>query len=387
MPSAVNRVKINPELLVWARKRARIDVSDLVTRFAKFVEWERGIAHPTLRQLEDFANKVHVPIGYLFLKTPPIETLPVPDFRTLRGNNFDRPSPNLLDTIYLCQQRQEWYRDYARIQGNDPLDFVATVSQETPVVEIARTMRDRLEISIEDRKQIRTVTEALHQLSEKAESVGVLVMASSIVGSNSHRKLEVEEFCGFALVDDFAPLVFLNSADSKSAQTFTLAHELAHIWLGSSGVFDATTGAQPDDSNEQWCNAVAAEFLLPLADLHREYRLQSPLPDELQRLTRLFKVSTLVVLRRILDGGYIDLTEFKRVFETEMGRIKKLETAEGGGGDFYRTLGVRVGKRFARAVISYTLEGQSSFTEAFRMLGIRKTETFYRTAENLGVVR
>ena len=110
----MTRIPVNPELLTWARERAGLESLALAGRFPKLSEWEAGELQPTLRQLEDFARAVHVAVGYLFLPAPPQEPLPIPDFRTLADRDLSRPSPNLLDTIYLCQQRQDWFRDYAR---------------------------------------------------------------------------------------------------------------------------------------------------------------------------------------------------------------------------------------------------------------------------------
>ena len=382
----MNRIPVNRELLTWARERAGLNTLELAGRFPKLGEWEDGTLLPTLRQLEEFARTVHVPIGYLFLPAPPQEALPIPDFRTLADRVVARPSPNLLDTIYLCQQRQDWFRDYARVHALAPLVFVGSVRIQDSPERVAEAMRQALALSVRDRQRLPTWTDALRQLAAKAEDAGVLVMASSILGSNSHRKLDVEEFRGFALADDLAPLVFINAADSKAAQMFTLAHELAHLWLGESGVSDPVAGQPPAQRVERWCNAVAAEFLVPLAALRSEHEADVPVGDQIQRLARIFKVSTLVTLRRLFDARFIDKATLWQSYRDELARIRALDRGGTGGGDFYRTLGARTGRRFARAVLSSTLEGQTLFQDAFRMLGVRKTATFYQAARELGVM-
>ncbi|MHB1657644.1 MAG: ImmA/IrrE family metallo-endopeptidase [Burkholderiales bacterium] len=299
----MTRIPINPDLLTWARERAGLDTSALAGRFPKLAKWESGELQPTLRQIEDFARAVHTPVGFLFLPTPPQEPLPIPDFRTLVDRAIVRPSPNLLDAIYLCQQRQDWFREHARVYALPVLAFVGSVRMDDAPEGVAEAMRQALDLSIWERQRLPTWTDALRQLISKAEDAGVLVMASGVVGSNSHRRLDVTEFRGFALADDLAPLVFLNAADSKAAQMFTLAHEIAHLWLGQSGVSDPEAGQLPAQGVERWCNAVAAEFLLPLAALRREYRANEPVAEEIQRLARSFKVSTLVALRRLFDAG------------------------------------------------------------------------------------
>ncbi|MDV6318679.1 ImmA/IrrE family metallo-endopeptidase [Chromohalobacter sp. HP20-39] len=381
-----DRILANPELLHWSLDRAGLEVLDLTGRFPKLPEWLSQESQPTLRQLEQFARAVHVPIGYLFLPAPPEEPLPIPDFRTLAGRQVTRPSPNLLDAIYLCQQRQDWFTEYARVHGLAALDFVGSANTQQSPEQVANGMREKLGLSIAERQNLSTWTDALRQMISQAEAAGVLVMASSIVGSNSHRKLDVAEFRGFALADALAPLVFINAADSKAAQMFTLAHELAHIWLGESGVSDPDTGCLPEPEVERWCNAVAAEFLVPLEHLQQAYQPEEDIKTAIQRLARSFKVSTLVILRRLFDAGFIEQGTLWQSYQEELARIRALDTGGSGGGDFYRTLSTRTGKNFARAVVSSTLEGQTLFQDAFRMLGVRKTATFYETARQLGVL-
>ncbi len=373
-------------VLRWAAHRARLHDDEITARFPKWLMWLSGDAQPTLKQLENFARLTHTAIGYFFLPEPPALSLPVPDFRTLRDETLPEPSSELLDTLYLCQQRQDWYRDYARLHGLSALAFIGSAHVRNAPEAIAQRMRETLNLSAESRRQLPTWTEALRQLIAKAEDAGVMVMASSVVGSNSHRKLDVGEFRGFALADEFAPLIFLNGADSKAAQMFTLAHELAHLWLGASGVSDTQAGHIPEQRTERWCNQVAAELLMPLQELRTAHQLNTPISTEIQRLAREFKVSTLVALRRLFDAGFIDQTALWQHYRDEQARLRGLELRGKGGGDFYRSLGARASKRFARAVVSSALEGQTLFQDAFRMLGVRKTTTFYEAARELGVM-
>ena len=372
-------------VLRWAAQRARLNADELMRRFPKWPRWLEGDAQPTLKQLEDFARLTHTAIGYFFLPQPPAMALPVPDFRTLRDEALREPSSGLLDTLYLCQQRQDWFRDHARVHGLPALGFVGSASLQQQPETVARRMREVMNLSAAERRELPSWTDALRQLIAKAEDAGVLVMASSIVGSNSHRKLDVGEFRGFALADDLAPLVFLNAADSKAAQMFTLAHELAHVWLGATGVSDSEAGRLPEPQTERWCNQVAAELLMPLQATREAHRPDAPVPQEIQRLAREFKVSTLVALRRLFDAGFMDPASLWQHYRDEQARLRGLDQGGSGGGDFYRTLGARTGKRFARAIVTSTLEGQTLFQDAFRMLGVRKTATFYEAARELGV--
>lgn len=377
------RVEVKPTMLRWARERAGLDPDALAHRFPKLADWEREAARPTLKQLEDFAKATHAPIGYLFLSEPPVEGVPIPDFRTVENRRIGRPSPDLLETVYLCQQRQEWYRDYARSMREEPLSFIGSATLESDVEQTAAEIRHALGFDIEKRRQCRTWTEALRRFIEQADRLGVLVMVNGVVGSNNHRKLNPDEFRGLAISDELAPLVFINGADTKSAQMFTLAHELAHLWLGQSALSDIQPVSAPTHRVEDWCNRVAAELLVPLAVFREQYQRGEDLRGALDRLARQFKVSTLVILRRICDAGGLTRDELWRAYRGELGRLQEIQRA--GGGDFYLTLGARVGKRFARALVASTLEGQTLHRDAFRLLGFSKLSTFRELAHGLGV--
>ena len=380
----MNRVPVQPTLLRWARERAGYDADALTGRFPRLGEWERGEVQPTLRQVEAFAKATRTPIGLLFLEEPPIERVPIPDFRTIANVHVSHPSPGLLETVYLCQQRQDWYRNYAVSTREPALEFVGSATLEDDIVQTAATMRQVLGFDVAERRRLATWADALRHCIGQADALGVLVMASGVVGSNNRRRLEPREFRGFALVDPLAPLIFINGADTKAAQMFTLAHELAHLWLGQSAVSDTEARTAPDQEVERWCNRVAAELLVPLVALRNELDERAGLRNELQRLARHFKVSTLVILRRIHDAGHLTRDELWAAYDAELARLHTMP--KGSGGDFYLTLGARVSKRFARAMVVSTLEGRTSFTETFRMLGLKKMSTFNELGRSLGVV-
>ncbi len=387
------RVVVRPEMLRWARERAGIGVDVLARRFPKLEAWERREASPTLKQLESFSKATYTPLGFLFLQEPPVETVPIPDFRTMENVHLGHPSPDLLDTVYICQQRQEWYRDYARSMGEEPLAFVGSARATDDVEAAAAIIRKMLRFDLEERRRTPTWTEALRRFVGQADAMGILVMCSGVVLNNNRRHLDPDEFRGFAMADDLAPLVFINGADTKAAQMFTLAHELAHIWLGQSAVSDVQAAWIPEHGAgievvshdvERWCNGVAAELLVPLAVVRDECNRAAPLWGEVHRLARRFKVSTLVVLRRIHDAGGLTREEFWEAYKQELERLRSLP--RGSGGDFYLTQAARVSKRFARALVASTLEGQTLHRDAFRMLGFSKLSTFKELGRSLGVV-
>jgi len=379
----MTRVPVKPHLLRWACQRAGFDVGELAQRFPKLPKWLSEHVHPTLKQLETFAKATHTPFGFFFLPEPPVERVPIPDFRTIRGEALRRPSPDLLDTIYICQQRQEWYREYARVTGEQPFPLVGSAGTTDDAVKVAAEMGDALAFDLEARRQMPTWVDALRRFIEQADNLGILVMVNGVVGSNNRRKLDPQEFRGFALSDPLAPLVFINGADTKAAQMFTLAHELAHLWLGESALTDVEPRSTPTNAVENWCNRVAAELLAPLAVVRQELRRGEALRQTMDRLARRFKVSTLVILRRIHDSGGLTRERLWREYDAELERLGRMPRSP--GGDFYLTTASRVSKRFARAVVTSTWEGRSSFTEAFHLLGFKKMSTFRELGQSVGV--
>lgn len=380
------QLKVKPELLVWARQRANMEVSRLAERFPKYRQWENGDEQPTLKQLEKLARTVHVPVGCFFLPEPLDETLPLPDFRTMGSATPKQLSPELLDTIYLCQQRQEWYRDFARTEGQSPLAFIGSETLSSEASTVAAKIRNALNFSVQEREKLPNWSAALRRFIESTETLGVLVMLNGVVGSNTQRPLNPDEFRGFALSDELAPLLFVNGADTKAAQIFTLAHELAHLWLGETALSNSRLISEQEHKVETWCNCVAAEILAPLAILRQDCRKNESLPDALNRLSRKFKVSSLVILRRMYDAGEMSRTEFHKEYNAELSRLKKLlQEKRESGGNYYASQAARVGKRFARAVVSSTLEGQTLYRDALHLLSLSKTETFDKFAQELGL--
>ena len=377
------RVSVQPALFTWARQRARLDEAALVARFPHLLDWESGAVQPTLRQLEQYAQATHAPLGFFFLPAPPEEAVPIPDFRTMRPG-LPRLSADLLDVVYTCQSRQAWYRDEAQVTGEPPLPFVGSLSLATPPAEAANRLRQQLGFSVQARRDCPTWADALRLFITQAEQAGVMVMVSGVVMNNNNRQLDPQEFRGFALADPLAPLVFINGADSKAAQMFTLAHELAHLWLGQSALSDVQAAEAPVHAVETWCNQVAAELLVPQAEFRAVLQADEPLDVALQRLARHFKVSTLVLLRRMLDVGWLDRAAFWRAYRDEEARLQALAARNAGGGDFYRTTVSRVSRRFAQTLVASTLEGRTLYRDAFRMLGISKPGTFNELGRSLG---
>jgi len=381
--SVMNRIEIEPTMLRWACERAGYQPSHLANRVPQLPAWLRGEKRPTLKQLERLADVTHTPLGYLFLPAPPEEPLPIADFRTVGGEGRTTPSPDLLDTLYLMQRRQAWLRE-SLVEGEaEPLAFASSAGLDDRPEDIGREMRRALGLTDGWGAGVRSWPEAVSELRRAIEQLGVMAVINGVVGNNTHRKLDVQEFRGFALTDPHAPLVFVNGADAKSAQMFTLAHELAHVWLGSEGLsgFD---GLFPGGTEvEDWCNRAAAELLVPAQELSARWREMRRDESPFERLARAFKVSPVVAARRVLDLGLIDRETFFAFYNEYVGRERPQE-ARGGGGDFYNNQNTRVGELFATQVARAALEGRIGFKEAYDLTGLTGT-TFEKYASRLGV--
>ncbi len=377
-------ITLQPAILEWARERAGLSEAALAKKLTakpeQVQQWEED-GNLTYKRAEKLAKVTHTPFGYLFLNEPPEEKLPVADFRTVGSEAGGRPSPELLDVLYDAMRKQDWYREHLLEVGEDPLDFVGSATLKTEKKELAQAMRRKFGFNPQLRTAVSNWEQALSLMFDHCEDQGVMVIRSGIAEGNTHRPLSVEEFRGFALTDPYAPLVFINSKDSPAGQMFTLVHELVHLWLGLSGVSNLEQTYAPSKRVEIFCNAVAAEVLVPLDDLRAALKDGA---DTVAELKRRFKVSSLVILRRLHDLKAIDREQFQKLYLAEEQEFARKRAAQDGGGNYYATQRVRSGgSRFARALIASALEGRTTYREAQGLLGIKKFETFKKFATEL----
>lgn len=378
------KVEVSEKLLKWAVVRSGRPWSDLTHAFPKLEKWLVGETHPTFKQIEDFANATYVPLGYFFLDEPPVERLPIPFYRTIDTSPEGVDvSANLFDTIQTMKFRQDWMRELLVEQDASPLRFIRSATLNEPEEQIAQRVRDVLGLKTLWASTHSTWTAALDTLRHMIEEIGVLVVINGVVGNNTHRKLDPQEFRGFVLVDEYAPLLFVNGADGKAAQMFTLAHELAHLFLGESAAFDLRNTMPADNAIEKKCDRVAAEFLIPRGEL-KDVWTQGDLKDTIPRLAKTFKVSEIVVARRAFDLNYISKNEFFSYYNEYLAEEKRMKAAKtSSGGDFYATQKFRIGTRFAEAVICAAQEGTILYSEAYRLTGLRG-KTFDEFAYSIG---
>ncbi|NLV23000.1 MAG: ImmA/IrrE family metallo-endopeptidase [Syntrophomonadaceae bacterium] len=373
-------INVSPGILQWAVERSD-KLKAVMHKFPKWSEWLSGESNPTLKQLESLAKFTSTPLGYFFLNEPPIEGLPIPHFRTIHDDSYHiAPSPELLDTVQMMERRQKWLHEYLADQKYDFLKFVGSKSINDNPIHIAKAIRETLGLKDGWAAEFSTWQDALRNLFNKVDEARILLVVNGIVGNNTHRKLDVNEFRGFVLVDEYAPLIFINGADGKAAQMFTLAHELAHIWYGSSAAFDLRELHPADNKTEIACNKVAAEFLVPGAEFLKVWPSVENNSNRFQQLARQFKVSEIVAARRALDLKKITSNQF---FEFYYNRITAEAKSNGNGGNFYSTQNYRIGRRFGEAIITATKEGKILYNEAYRLTGLNGN-TFAEFASRLG---
>ena len=381
-----NKAYITPELLTWARSRAGLTSAETAKRVnvpeAKLSAWELGEALPTLRQAETLAQKLYVPFGYLFLSSVPNTEIELPDLRTVQGNPVAEPSIEFEDVLNDALRKQEWFKEYLQYEEVEPPSFVSRFSMDAPVKEVAADLGKTLGIAQKIRPKSANWESFLRYLTGEAEQLGVLVLRSGIVGNNTRRPLNVAEFRGFVLSDPLAPLIFLNGGDARSAQIFTLMHELAHLWIGVSGISnpDYQKGVEHHSNTvERFCDKVAAEALVPEQDFKAAWQENRSAEKNCQSVAEHFKVSRVVALRRAYTLNKINRDEFLDYYSS-ISSINRV--GRQGGGDFRRSLLARNSPTFTTALVESVLSGRTDEREATRLLSV-KIPTFDRLVKRM----
>lgn len=373
MSRSSSEAHVNPRLLSWARERAGMTVDavakKLNTKIENVMRWEAGEKRPTFAQAQALAGALNVPFGFFYLDEAPVENLPIPDLRTVGSVELRTPSLNLRDVVRDAIAKQEWLVEY--LKSNEearPLPFVGKFKSNPVVTEVAADMRKALQLSDDVRV---TADGRFSSLVRAAESLRILVFRAGVVGSNTHRKLNVYEFRGFSIVNKVAPVVFINSADAPTARLFTLAHELAHLWIGESGISDVAV--KSTNKVEKICNAIAGEFLVPAKTFKAMWNESMEWEDEVRRLAPKFHVSKVVIARRARDLKFISSDDYQAFYEAELKSYKQ-KNASKEGGDPYRTASARNGAFLSRLVLNEALSGRMLLRDASRLLGVQPSK-------------
>ena len=367
---------INREVLRWAIDRAAQHIDTEAE--ARWLETDK---YPTIRQAQAIARRLSIPFGYLFLSESPDDELPIPDLRTRDDVALAVPSLDLRDQLEWITAKQRWFADFRRREGGDALPFVASANFGQGTAGVAAAIDGVLGLT-EIRAQATSWTDYMRRLVRRAEAEEILVMRSGVVAMNNRRRLDANEFQGFAISDPMAPLIFINSNDYVTATIFTFAHELAHIWLGESGI---TLSDEEGDTEgldiERFCNQVAAEVLVPEDQFDAAWNPQ-PVGAQIDRLVRRFRVSSIVILRRALDTERISQNEFFTQLAIE--RQNMAPRARGDGGSGINNILARNGQLLVRAAVTGALEGRVGFAEAADAIGV-KVQTVKNLAETTGL--
>lgn len=367
------RISIPPQILTWAIDRAGYDLAEFEIRVPNVKNWLSGKKEPTVKQLEDFAKKVHIPFGYLLLPEPPTMASPIPFFRTKQEKGKQQKLDlGVYDTIQDLKRRQDWLRDYLLELGQEPLPFVGKFTHQDDLTEVVNDIRITLGLTENWAASQKNWQEALNYLSQSIEDQGIIMAFNGVVGNNTSRSIPVEECRGFVLVDEYAPFMFVNNADAKAAQMFTIVHELAHVWIGKSAGFDFRQLQPADDPVERFCDQVAAEFLVPKASFLEIWEKSG----DFKKVARHFKVSEIVIARRALDLGMISRAAFFQFYNEYTKRDFDKRANQGPGGDFYATARKRLSPTFAHHVNQAVQAGEILYRDAYRLTGL-KGDTFH----------
>ena len=385
----MTKALVTPNVMTWARQRRGMEVAALASKLNVKPEaidaWEAGEKRPTFRQAQRIAQALYVPFGYLYMSEPPIEELPLPDFRTTPGQSPRKPSPDLLDLLNDVMGKQQWFRGYRESEGAEALPFVGRFESTDPAEEVAGDIRTVIDVN-SARSRAANWEGFMRELTRNAERLGIMAMRSGVVGNNNYRPLNVEEFRGFSISDRIAPLVFINGRDFKGSQIFTFAHEMAHIWAGQGGLSNPDYGlrsGQDDSSLERFCNRVAAETLVPGEDFRSRWgNGSSSLEAKIKSLTIHYKVSAMVVLRQAHDHDFLPVAAYRDIYGQLVEQASGIEPAGESGGNFHHTLMARNGASFTEAVVLSAAGGTLLSSQAADLLGV-KVKTLPAIAKHL----
>jgi Zn-dependent peptidase ImmA (M78 family)/transcriptional regulator with XRE-family HTH domain len=387
----MNAAYITPQVVKWARERADMSVEQLAGALKVDTQtlagWEAGQQSPPFTRAEKLADKLRIPFGYLFLSEPPAEDFPLPDLRTVGNVAVSKPSLNFIEVVDDALLKQQWYSEYLQESGAKKISFVDSFRITDGFQKVAASVSKVLGINETARETCPSWQAFLTYIVHTSEELGVLVMQRGIVGNNTKRRLNVDEFRGFVIADKFAPLVFINARDAKAAKNFTIVHELCHLWIGASGISNPNLrNRSVEETNviEQFCNKVAAEVLAPRTELLHRWRFGVGTDNNIADLARYFRVSRYVVARQASEANRITYDQYVDYLDRHPWFLKAATAeSEDGGGDFYNTFGARNGKRFISGVLTALGQNRITFRSASSLLGV-KIATLKKVAERFG---
>ena len=378
-------VKISDAVLQWIIHSIRLESLPPETA-NNLVKWASGEKTPTFNQVEKASRATGIPLGYFFLQIPPEEKIPLMEYRTVNSFSIDRPSRNLIDTIHDMEMIQSWTRDHLISEGIQPPQCVNLFPANSDIFSCATKIRELLDLPIDWFSKRKAADDSFRFIRKAISNVGVLVMMNGVVGNNTHRVLDIDEFRAFAIIDQYAPLVFINANDSTNGRLFSLIHEFAHICLGENDFFnDRQSSVCSVSSIETLCNAIAGEILVPLdmfLDLWESEIEKNSAEDVVSNLAKLFRCGVIVIARKALDNHKISGEFYHKIAACAIAAYRESKKRnKDSQGDFYKTAASRIDQRFFRMLIRSVSEGKTLYSDAFRLTNTNRS-TYTRLVQD-----
>ena len=381
-------IEINKNVLEWIIRTA--EYNDVQEKYINLLKlWISGKKNPTFKQVESISGKINIPLGYFFLEQPPVEDCFIVEYRTVDSMPHPQPSRNLIDTLDSMVDIQSWMSDYLKDNGHSKLEFIGSVKSVIDSVEIADAIRETIGISTDWITKFHSSRAAFNFFRDELSKLGIVVMMNGIVGNNTHRKLKIDEFRAFTIINDYVPLIFINSCDTDNGKLFSLLHETAHIWLGRNSFYNSTSDYSETSGIETLCNAVVAELLMPKGLFFNNWKsTQGESQEKVELLSKKYNCSRHVVIRRAFNFKFISKKEYTVLIE-EANR-KFIEWKENNqnirsGGDYYNNLSSRIDHRFLIALANSAKEGRTQYNEVFRLTNTNR-DSFNRFISKIGGV-
>ncbi|WP_353174369.1 ImmA/IrrE family metallo-endopeptidase [Acinetobacter rudis] len=353
------------DMLEWAAGNIHLSLSDIVSKISESEKTQEKLlaGYFSVKQAEKFAEITKVPFGTLFLPSPPVEVYrpSIPDLR--QKQNPEPLSDFFYEVLSDIKNKQGWFIDYLKDQDAPQLEFVAKYSDEADLDYkiVSADIRQTINLPILSTNKT-TRDNYLNDMIDRCEKVGILVFKNGVVKNASIKTLDVNEFRGFVLIDRLAPVIFLNGRDAPSALIFTLAHELAHIWLGQSGVDDLDLYG--NDPTEVLCNKIAADVLVPEVDFLSAWRRYD---GNITEMADYFCVSRLMLFRVALTHGKVTNMDYQIFHDAE---LRASRDNSGSGGNFFNMVRPRNSKKLTNLVVNEALSGNLLLRDAGRILNV-----------------
>lgn len=350
-------VNIHKGIVPWICSIA--DPMAVSTNAATLKEWDNG-TKPTLNQVSKMSKDLNVPFGYFFLSVPYKNSVDSLAFRTFGSKARKEMSPNLRDTVNNMEVIQEWLRNEITDEEFATSPIAGILNEYDSILSASQKLRTLLNIDIDWYRKV-DKTKVYSFLREKVGRKQVFVFESGIVGSNTRKTLDINEFRAFALYDTYVPLVFINTSDYIQAKSFSLLHEIVHIAIGQN---DLMAGEYIEEEN--FCNSVAAEIMVPTKKFEEfwTYKEGDPI-DKLAIASSFFKCSISVVTLKAYRLGFIN----QDICAKHLHNISQIAKKENKGGNFYNNVSVRLDHNFLSLLFTSVHEGKTRYTDAYRMTG------------------